>query len=89
MRQAKIFYYVDTKDNTKSPFAAAYDDSELRDNTIIQKLGEELEAAGFGKKGECNSIAGELVYHGTAQHTCQMGIYEFGVDVVPMLPEVL
>ena len=89
MRQAKIFYYVDTKDNTKSPFAVAYEDSEIRNDIIIQKLGEELESAGFGKKGECNSIAWELVHHGTAEHTCQMGNYEFGVETAPMLPEVL
>lgn len=75
----KILYYVDVDDNTKGSLMAYPSDKELRNLETIEQIGQVLHEANFGEKiGISNSVAYELVYHGTAELTCQMGNYEFG-----------
>ena len=75
----KVLYYVDTDDNTKGTLMAYPSDKELRNLDTIQQIGQVLHEANFGDRiGICNSVAYELVYHGSAELPCQMGNYEFG-----------
>ena len=75
----KVLYYVDTDDNTKGTLMAYPSDKELRNLETIKKIGQVLHEANFGDRiGISNSVAYELVYHGSAELTCQMGNYEFG-----------
>lgn len=84
VKQIKVFFYVDTGDNTKSAFAAVDADEEISLDKIAE-MGSVLESFGFGKKGVCNSIAWELARTGYAEHSCQMGNYEFGVETAYMV----
>jgi len=75
----KILYYVDTDDNTKGSLMAFPSEKDLRNLETIEEIGQVLHGANFGERiGICNSIAHELVYHGEAELTCQMGNYTFG-----------
>ena len=75
----KVLYYVDTDDNTKGLLVAYPSDKDLRNLETIEEIGQVLHEANFGEKiGISNSVAYELVYHGSAELTCQMGNYEFG-----------
>lgn len=77
----KIIYYVDSDDNTKGSLMAYPSDKDLRNLKTIEEIGQVLHEANFGEKiGICNSVAYELVYHGSAELTCQMGKYEFGIE---------
>lgn len=53
---------------------------ELRDMSVIEKIGAEIELHGFDRRGVCNSVAWELAYHGNAQLNCTMGQYNFGIE---------
>lgn len=75
----KILYYVDVDDNTKGSLVAYPSDKDLRNLETIEEIGQVLHEANFGEKiGISNSVAYELVYHGEAELTCQMGNYAFG-----------
>ena len=75
----KVLYYVDTDDNTKGTLMAYPSEKELRNLDTIQQIGQVLHEANFGDRiGISNSVAYELVYHGSAELTCQMGNYAFG-----------
>lgn len=75
----KVLYYVDTDDNIKGSLMAFPSDKDLRNFDTIQQIGQVLHEANFGEKiGISNSVAYDLVYHGEAELTCQMGNYEFG-----------
>ena len=82
----KVLYYVDTDDNTKGALMAFPSDKDLRNLDTIEQIGQVLHAANFGERiGICNSVAYELVYHGSAELTCQMGNYEFGWEETELL----
>jgi hypothetical protein len=53
---------------------------------VVEKIRDELEVCGFGRKGVCGSVAWELAYHETAELECQMGRYQFGIEDVPVMP---
>ena len=75
----KILYYVDTDDNTKGSLMAFPSDKDLRNLEAIDQISKVLLEANFGDRTSvCNSVACELVYHGDAELTCQMGNYAFG-----------
>ena len=75
----KALYYVDVDDNTKGLLVAYPSEKDLRNLETIEEIGQVLHEANFGEKiGISNSVAYELVYHGEAELTCQMGNYEFG-----------
>ena len=75
----KVLYYVDTDDNTKGMLMAFPSDKDLRKLDTIEQIGQVLHEANFGERiGISNSVAYELVYHGSAELTCQMGNYAFG-----------
>lgn len=75
----KALYYVDVDDNTKGLLVAYPSDKDLRNLETIEEIGQVLHEANFGEKiGISNSVAYELVYHGEAELTCQMGNYAFG-----------
>ena len=75
----KVLYYVDVDDNTKGALMAFPSDKDLRNLDTIQQIGQVLHEAHFGDRiGVSNSVATELVYHGDAELTCQMGKYAFG-----------
>ena len=75
----KVLYYVDKDDNTKGTLMAYPSEKELRRLGTIQQIGQVLHEANFGERiGICNSVAYEIVYHGSAELTCQMGNYTFG-----------
>ena len=81
----KVLYYVDTDDNTKGTLMAYPSDKELRNLETIEKIGQVLHEANFGDRiGISNSVAYELVYHGSAELTCQMGNYEFGWEEIEL-----
>lgn len=75
----KALYYVDVDDNTKGLLVAYPSEKDLRNLETIEEIGQVLHEANFGEKiGISNSVAYELVYHGEAELTCQMGNYAFG-----------
>ena len=75
----KVLYYVDTDDNTKGALMAFPSDKDLRSLDTIEQIGQVLHEANFGERiGISNSVDYELVYHGSAELTCQMGNYAFG-----------
>ena len=79
IKKIKVLYYVDVNDNTKGALMAYPSDKDLRNLETIEEIGQVLHEANFGEKiGISNSVAYELVYHGEAELTCQMGNYEFG-----------
>ena len=82
MKDVKIIYYVDTADNYKSSIIAFDANKNLKSMDVIEQIGKTLEEHGFGKRGVCNSIAWELVYHGSAHHECLWGKYDFGIEKV-------
>jgi len=75
----KVLYYVDVDDNTKGSLMAFPSDKDLRNLETIEEIGKVLHESNFGEKiGISNAVAYELVYHGEAELTCQMGNYTFG-----------
>lgn len=41
-KNVKVVYYVDTEDNTKGCLCAIPSDKDLRDNSMIQKVADEI-----------------------------------------------
>ena len=80
----KIIYYVDTDDNTKTSLMAFDSNKELRDMSVIEKIGAEIELHGFDRRGICNSVAWELAHYGSAQLDCAMGQYDFGIEEIEL-----
>ena len=83
---ARVLYYVDMDDNHKSAFLVVDSSQDLRDIKVVEKIRDELEVCGFGRKGVCGSVAWELAHHETAELECQMGRYQFGIEDVPVMP---
>jgi hypothetical protein len=85
MKKIKVIYYVDMSDNTKGCLMAYPSDKELRNLETIDEIGKVLHEANFGDKiGISNSVAWELVYHGSAELSCQMGNYTFGFEEIEL-----
>lgn len=85
-KTAKVLYYVDMNDNHKSAFLVVDNSQDLRDIKVVEKIRDELETCGFGKKGVCSSVAWELAHNEAAELECQMGKYQFGIEDVPVMP---
>ena len=79
IKNIKVLYYVSLDDNTKGVLMAYPSDKDLRNLETIEEISQVLHEANFGERF-CisNSVACDLVYHGEAELTCQMGNYEFG-----------
>ena len=86
---AKVLYYINTQDNTKTNFMVIEHSRDLRSSRIISRLTEELESRGFGTKTICEDIVQDFVHNENAKVNCEMGEYEFGIDEVSVLPLAL
>lgn len=87
-KEIKVIYYVNSDDNTKGTLMAFPSDKDLRNNDTIEQIGKVLHESNFGDKmGISNSVAWELAYHGTAELSCQMGNYEFGIEEIPLFED--
>ena len=84
-KNVKVLFYVDVDDNTKTMALAFDSELDLRDKEHIKKAAEALEVAGFGSSFVCETIAWEVIYHGSAILNCTMGKYEFGFEEVELI----
>ena len=84
-KTARVLYYVDMDDNHKSAFLVVDSSQDLRDIKVVEKIRDELEACGFGRKGVCGSVAWELAHNESAELVCQMGTYQFGIEDAPII----
>lgn len=85
IKKIKVLYYVDINDNTKGCLCAVPSDKDMRSQSVMKKIKEELECANFGSHGVCSHITQSIVYTHSASLTCQMGNYEFGIEEVPVI----
>lgn len=80
----KVICSVDSANKYKELIMAFESEKELRDVSVIEEIGKQIEMRGFGVRGICNSVAWELVHHGRAHLDSTMGEFDFVIDDVEL-----
>lgn len=85
-KKAKIVYYVDTDDNTKSSLCAVPSNKDIRGQEMVSELAEmicETFAWNLLICEHCTNIAKSIAFYGFASFE----EYEFGIEEVPLIDD--